>query len=97
MRLSSQRSVADSFSSMPLETLGAGTDLNLKDGSRVAVIGGGPAGSFFTYFLLKMAEEIDLDLEVDIFEPRFLLALWTLRLQPLRRHRFRVSGADSRY
>ena len=71
MRLSSQRSVADSFSSMPLETLGAGTDLNLQDGSRVAVIGGGPAGSFFTYFLLRMAEEIDLDLEVDIFEPRF--------------------------
>ncbi len=71
MRLSSQRSVADSFSSMPLEPLGAGTDLNLQDGSRVAVIGGGPAGSLFTYFLLRMAEEIDLELEVDIFEPRF--------------------------
>ena len=54
-----------------METLGAGTDLNLQDGSRVAVIGGGPAGSFFTYFLLKMAEEIDLELEVDVFEPRF--------------------------
>jgi len=68
MRLSSQRSVADSFSSIPMDT---GTDLNLQDGSRVAVIGGGPAGSLFTYFLLKMAEEIDLELEVDIFEPRF--------------------------
>ncbi|MBK5099044.1 MAG: hypothetical protein JJE01_14805 [Gemmatimonadetes bacterium] len=68
MSLSSQRSVADSFSSIPMD---AGTDLNLQDGSRVAVIGGGPAGSFFTFLLLKMAEEIDLDLEVDIFEPRF--------------------------
>lgn len=42
----------------------------LKDGSRVAVIGGGPAGSFFAYFLLKMAKSIDLAVEVDIFEPR---------------------------
>jgi flavin-dependent dehydrogenase len=71
MRLSSQRSVADSFLSMPLEPSGDRTDLNLQAGSRVAVIGGGPAGSFFTYFLLKMAEEIDLELEVDVFEPRF--------------------------
>ena len=68
MRFPSQRSVADSFSSIPLD---AGADLALKDGSRVAVIGGGPAGSFFSYFLLKMAEAIDLELEVDIFEPRF--------------------------
>jgi flavin-dependent dehydrogenase len=36
----------------------------------VAVIGGGPAGSFFSFFLLKMAEAIDLDIEVDIYEPR---------------------------
>jgi flavin-dependent dehydrogenase len=45
-------------------------DFNLRDGSRVAVVGGGPAGSFFSYFLLKMAEAIDLDVELDIFEPR---------------------------
>jgi flavin-dependent dehydrogenase len=42
----------------------------LRDGSRVAVVGSGPAGSFFSYFLLKMADAIDLDVEVDIFEPR---------------------------
>ena len=46
------------------------TDLNLKDGSRVAVIGGGPAGSFFGYFLLDMAERVGLKLHVDIYEPR---------------------------
>jgi flavin-dependent dehydrogenase len=45
-------------------------DAVLVDGSRVAVLGGGPAGSLFTYFLLDMAERVDLRLEVDIYEPR---------------------------
>ena len=67
MRLSSRASVADSFSSLVADE---GSDLTLKDGSRVAVVGGGPAGSFFSYFLLKMAETIDLDVAVDIYEPR---------------------------
>ncbi|MBP2684526.1 MAG: hypothetical protein H6Q79_2565, partial [Deltaproteobacteria bacterium] len=44
--------------------------LFLDDGSRVAVIGGGPAGSFFTYFLFEMAERIGMKLAVDIYEPR---------------------------
>jgi flavin-dependent dehydrogenase len=44
--------------------------LLLDDGSRVAVIGGGPAGSFFTTFLLDMAERVGLDVKVDVFEPR---------------------------
>lgn len=43
----------------------------LEDGSRVGVIGGGPAGTFFSFFLLRMAEAVGLDLEVDIWEPRF--------------------------
>lgn len=42
----------------------------LEDGSRVGVIGGGPAGSLFTYFLLVMAERIGISLNVDIYEPR---------------------------
>lgn len=42
----------------------------LQDGSKVAVIGAGPAGSMFSYFLLSMAESIDLDVNVDMFEPR---------------------------
>lgn len=46
------------------------TRLELEDGSRVAVIGGGPAGSFFAYFLLDMAERMGMDLQVDIYEPR---------------------------
>lgn len=44
--------------------------LRLVDGSRVAVIGGGPAGSFFSYFLLDLAERVGLELSVDIYEPR---------------------------
>lgn len=42
----------------------------LVDGSRVAVLGGGPAGAFFAYFLLTFAEQLELQLEVDIYEPR---------------------------
>ena len=45
--------------------------LMLDHGSRIGVIGGGPAGSFFAYFLLKMAESLGLQITVDIYEPRF--------------------------
>ena len=30
------------------------SELDLDDGSRVGVIGGGPAGSYFAYFLLSI-------------------------------------------
>ena len=46
------------------------SSLKLKNGSRVAVMGGGPAGSFFSYFLLDMAERAGLKIQVDIYEPR---------------------------
>jgi flavin-dependent dehydrogenase len=49
---------------------GESTGLELQDGARIAVIGGGPAGSFFSYFLLKMAASVDLAIDVDIYEPR---------------------------
>jgi flavin-dependent dehydrogenase len=44
--------------------------LALDDGSQVVVVGGGPAGSFFAYFLLTFAERAHIDLAVDIYEPR---------------------------
>ncbi|MFC2076898.1 NAD(P)/FAD-dependent oxidoreductase [candidate division KSB1 bacterium] len=44
--------------------------MELNDGSRVGVIGGGPSGSLVSYFLLEMAERIDQKLEIDIYEPR---------------------------
>ncbi len=47
--------------------------LRLQDGSRVGVVGAGPAGSFFAYFLLNMAGQVGLDLQVEIFESRDFL------------------------
>jgi flavin-dependent dehydrogenase len=44
--------------------------LHLDDGSRVGVIGGGPAGSFFSIFLLDLADRMGIDIHVDIYEPR---------------------------
>lgn len=44
--------------------------LKLQDGARVAVMGGGPAGSLFSYFILEMAERLGLTLDLDLYEPR---------------------------
>lgn len=48
----------------------ADSTLKLPDNARVGVIGGGPAGSFFSYFLLEMAQQMGIDATVDIYEPR---------------------------
>lgn len=53
-----------------LDLKAASKQLHLENGSRVAVIGGGPSGSYFTYFLLNMATMMDLDLGVDVYEPK---------------------------
>jgi flavin-dependent dehydrogenase len=42
----------------------------LQNGSRVCVVGGGPAGSFAALHLLRLAQARGLSLEVLIFEPR---------------------------
>ena len=42
----------------------------LQPGSRIGVIGGGPAGSFFSYFLLDLCDKLEVDCELEIFEPR---------------------------
>jgi len=56
------------------ERASAGADAEgesvLKDGSRVAVLGGGPAGALFSTFALDMAARAGLRIEVDIYEPR---------------------------
>jgi len=44
--------------------------LVLDDGARVAVVGGGPAGSMFSTFLLSIAERVGLDVSVDVYEWR---------------------------
>jgi flavin-dependent dehydrogenase len=45
-------------------------DLRLENGSRVCIVGGGPAGSFAALHLLNLAQQIDLNLEIVIFDPR---------------------------
>lgn len=42
----------------------------LEDGARVAVVGGGPTGSFFSIFALKMAKMVGKELQVTIFDPK---------------------------
>ena len=46
----------------------------LTDGSRVAVVGGGPAGSLFSYYLLNLAETAGIELELDLYEPQDFLS-----------------------
>ncbi len=44
--------------------------LKLESGSRVGVIGSGPAGSFFSHFLLDMTQRLGIDVSLDIYDPR---------------------------
>ncbi len=48
-------------------------EFTLQDGDRIAVIGGGPSGSFFAYFTLRMARLTGLEVKVTIFEPKDFL------------------------
>jgi flavin-dependent dehydrogenase len=50
-------------------------DFELKSGSKVCVIGGGPSGSFFSYFFLELAERLGVDIELDIIELKNFLTL----------------------
>ncbi len=44
--------------------------MNLGAGTRIAIVGGGPAGSFAAIHLLRAARQAGLSLQVQIFEPR---------------------------
>ena len=54
---------------MPTETRNNG-EMFLEDGAKVAVIGGGPTGTLFSIFALKMAKMVELELDLTIFEPK---------------------------
>lgn len=45
-------------------------DYTLRNGARIAVVGGGPAGSFFSFFVLKMAKMMDRTIHVTVYEPK---------------------------
>ncbi len=51
-------------------TIDSKHNIKLGNGSRVAVIGGGPAGSFFSSFLLEFAERQELNVNVDIYDDK---------------------------
>ncbi len=53
---------------MPGKT--SSNEFTLEDNHRVGVVGAGPAGSFFSYFLLLFAERLGREIELDIYEPR---------------------------
>jgi flavin-dependent dehydrogenase len=46
------------------------SDYTLNDNARIAVIGGGPSGSLFSIFALKMAKLADKKIGITIFEPK---------------------------
>ena len=45
-------------------------DYELRNGSRVGVVGAGPAGTFFSYFLDKYARERNIELGIVIFDKK---------------------------
>jgi len=55
---------------MKLTTEHSTNNMELQDGSHIAVIGGGPAGSFFSYFALDFAQRFGLDIHLDIIEAK---------------------------
>lgn len=44
--------------------------LVLDNGAKIAVIGGGPSGSFFSIFAMKMAKMLGKEINVTIFDPK---------------------------
>ena len=50
-------------------------NLQLDSDSRVGVIGSGPAGSFFSYFLLEMTQRLGMDIHIVMYEPRDFSAI----------------------
>jgi flavin-dependent dehydrogenase len=48
-------------------------EIKLHDGSRIAIIGGGPAGTFFAHFALKLARQKGLQIAVTILDGKNFL------------------------
>ena len=44
------------------------SNLELNDGAKIAVLGGGPAGSFFSIFALKLAKQIGKNIDLTMYE-----------------------------
>jgi flavin-dependent dehydrogenase len=70
MPLGATRSKSDFSASLVKHVLAESSPYALEDGSRIAVIGGGPTGSFFSIFARKMAKMLDKELHITIYEPK---------------------------
>jgi flavin-dependent dehydrogenase len=53
-----------------MASISAYSAIELTDGSRIAVIGGGPAGSFFSHYALEYARRFGLEIALDIYEAK---------------------------
>ncbi len=50
-------------------------DLSLHNGSRIAIVGAGPAGTFFAHFALKLARQKGLQIAVTLFDGKRFVRL----------------------
>lgn len=48
----------------------AKNELKLEDGARIGVVGGGPSGSFFSYFALELSHRLGLKINIDVIETK---------------------------
>ncbi|MBF0145507.1 MAG: hypothetical protein HQL84_06205 [Magnetococcales bacterium] len=44
--------------------------MKLSDKSRIAIVGGGPAGSMAGFFLMELSQRIGMKIHVDLYEPK---------------------------
>ncbi|MEE9488785.1 MAG: hypothetical protein V3W00_08750, partial [Candidatus Brocadiales bacterium] len=48
--------------------MGKSKDLSLADGAEIAVIGGGPAGAFYSIYALKLAKDLGKKINLRLFD-----------------------------
>jgi len=70
MLLGDTRVKSDFAAYVAKQALADSSPYALEDGSKIAVVGGGPTGSFFSIFALKLAKMIDKKLNITIYDPK---------------------------